>query len=509
MDRDTTEYDKRLSEYKERMLKRNMELTADDEDDDEPDQMIDNPLKRQPNRKSSQEKYRSRQEQLSTRREVYNDEEEYDGYDEYDEYDENEDETVATRFTSMMTDLKEGIGGFVDRNRPRGPLSQMAKWTIAFVVVLIIFFCVTVAYLKQNVKYKYNQMDIHEIAEEDILINDGVKAETKGYRTIALYGVDSRESNLNQGTNSDCIIIVSINNDTKEVKIVSIYRDTLFKIQNDSKMTHKVNYAYQSGGALTSINTLNANLDLQITDYIAVDFNAMADIIDALGGVEVSIEEDEINNLNRNLAEQISLSGKYSDGIYETGVQTLKGQQAVAYSRIRSTGLGDITRTERQREVLLSIVDKLFEADVVTMDHLLDVSFSCISTSFTRKTVEELLGDVGDYKITGTSGFPFTYTALTLDEKGNVLVAADMSSNVVALHEYLYGNTSYVPSETVAAISDEIKTETGVQVQDVDHVNNVDGGTNEPSDHNNNSSPQTQDGAHTLTEPPEGMIVDE
>lgn len=107
-----------------------------------------------------------------------------------------------------------------------------------------------------------------------------------------------------------------------------------------------------------SINTLNANLDLAISDYITVDFNAMADIINTLGGVEVTVTEDEVNNLNKNLAEQIGISGKYSEGVHEAGTKVLNGQQAVAYSRIRSTGKGDITRTMRQRTVLLGLVNK-------------------------------------------------------------------------------------------------------------------------------------------------------
>lgn len=538
MDKSTTEYDKRLSEYKERMMKRNIELTSDD--DDELDRLldraepssagrqntsghdfvrrpaptpsvrreqtdgetsarkqagIDNPLKNQPVRNVRQEEYGKRKTVQPVKKR-------YEEYEEYEEY-EDEDETVATRFTSLLQDIREGAGNLIRKIRSGriGPLSSTGKWFVALCIVLVIFVCVTIAYLVQNAKYKYNQMDIHEISKEDLVINEGVSEATKGYRTMVLYGVDSRESNLAQGTNSDCIIIVSINNSTKDVRLVSVYRDTLFKIQNDSKIMHKVNYAYQSGGPLVSINTLNANLDLEITDYIAVDFNAMADIIDALGGVEVSIEEDEINNLNQNLAEQIGISGKYSDGIYEAGVQTLMGQQAVAYSRIRSTALGDITRTERQREVLLGLVDKLLDADTKTVSHLLDISFESVSTSFTRQSVENLLKDAGDYQITESTGFPFAYDPLTMDEQGSVLVAADMSTNVAALHAYLYGDTAYSPSEAVVAISDEIKTETGVQAKNIENANH-DGP-------NGNTSGQMQEGVTTLTEPPAGMIVDE
>ncbi len=173
---------------------------------------------------------------------------------------------------------------------------------------MIAFIIVTACYISANKAYKYNQMDIRPIDEKDVVINDGVEAATKGYTTIALLRCGLRETNLNEGTNGDTIILVNINDETKEVKLVSVYRDTLVKIQHSSEVTQKVNYAYQLGGALMSINTLNANLDLGITDYITVDFNAMAEIINALGGVEVTIEEDEINSLNKNLAEQIGIS---------------------------------------------------------------------------------------------------------------------------------------------------------------------------------------------------------
>lgn len=552
MDRNTTEYDRRLLEYQERMLKRNIEMTSDDDDeldrllerensvfadsdaDDEktpslgqraseyqgyadkvdsvlkeveanlsakkqPERealggQLDNPLKNRKRTDALHPAYARLQQDKAD--ETYPEE-----YDDYEEYEDAEDIQPSIfdslgKIREKMADRKSG---------EKRPLTKTQKWILAFIIVLLLFICVTIAYLVQNAKYKMSQMDIHEIAEKDLVINEGVEKETKDYRTIVLYGVDSKESNLNQGTNSDAILIVSINTVTNEVKLVSVYRDTLVKIQSDSKPTHKINYAYQIGGALTGINTLNANLDLRITDYIAVDFNGMADIIDAMGGIEVSIEEDEINSLNRNLAEQIRLSGKYSDGIHEVGTQTLNGQQAVAYSRIRSTDMGDITRTERQREVLLSLVSKMLAADKTAIQKLIDVSFNCISTSITKDDAEELLKDIGDYQIVSTVGFPFAYGTVTIDGKGNVIAAADLSSNVTALHEYLYGNASYTPSETVAAISDEIKTETGVQAQSIAQVqtNTIDNSDNQ------NGTTQGDDTVQTLTEPPEGMLVNE
>lgn len=472
-------------------------------------------------------KYSKRQkvsEELDDALDDYND----DADDTPNEYieDEEEDESAASEmFRNLKDSLKHTVssaGDAIKNRKPQGRgskkpfrLNSLGKWSLAGIILLIAFIIVTACYISANKAYKYNQMDIRPIDEKDVVINDGVEAATKGYTTIALYGVDSRETNLNEGTNSDTIILVNINDETKEVKLVSVYRDTLVKIQHSSEVTQKVNYAYQLGGALMSINTLNANLDLGITDYITVDFNAMAEIINALGGVEVTIEEDEINSLNKNLAEQIGISGKYSDGVHETGAQVLNGQQAVAYTRIRSNAKGDITRTERQRTVLLALIDKMISADSTTIANLIDVSFDCISTSFSKDEIEKLAKDIADYKVTGNTGFPFAYDFATLAEKGNVIAAADMNANITALHEYLYGNTAYTPSDNAASISAELSSETGVaSAGDID-VSAVTA-ENGPDDGNQNNDGDDAAGTgdassdvNTLTSPPEGMIENE
>lgn len=402
-----------------------------------------------------------------------------------------------------------------DRERKQsGTVSVVNRWLIVGVVLLIVFIVLTISYIGANKSYKYNQMDIRPIAESDLTVNDGVEDATKGYTTIALYGVDSRDANLNTGTNSDTILLVSINNDTKEVKLVSVYRDTLFELQGETPVTQKVNYAYQLGGALMSINTLNTNLDLKITDYITVDFNAMSSIINALGGVEITIEEEEVNSLNKNLAEQIAISGEYSNGVHSAGKQLLNGQQAVAYTRIRSNAKGDITRTERQRIVLLELISKLGNAGSDTIRNLLDVSFSCISTSLTKTEAEELAKNVASYKITGNTGFPFAYGFASLEDKGSVIVPADMAANVTALHAWLYGDNGYSVSTTAAAISKTIADETGVASagsidieQAVSEVTTE--STESASEAGNGTEEDDSSDVKTITTPPEGMIENE
>lgn len=428
------------------------------------------------------------------------------GFDEVeledDEEEPEEDEESDSEKFFRANLLDEADPKVVNPERKKLNISTRV-WAIAFFVLLALFILICIIYVKNYARMKYNEMDINEISADQILVNDGVKDATKGYRAIALYGVDSRDSNMNSGTNSDSIMIVSINESTKEIKLVSVYRDTLMEIASGSMdTTQKVNYAYQLGGAVTAINTLNTNLDLNITDYVAVDFSAMASIIDAVGGVDVKVIDEEVNNFNKNLAEQISLSGKYSSGITEAGEYTLDGQQAVAYSRIRSTGQGDITRTERQRIVLMKVIDKLLSADTGSLDSFVDVSFKCISTSLNKDDIHALVKNVAGYKVVDTAGFPFAYEAKELSDKGNCLVAADMASNVEALHEYLYGADKYVISGTVKQISSNIESISGVRSQKVKVT------TEAPGDGISDGSDEDGD-LRTITTPPKGMIVEE
>lgn len=593
MDNKTTQYDKRLSEYRDRLLQRNKEMTTDDDElidsiinQNEPENSkadgkadgtseekmadsvsdassaketpvsesykeyadkLESVLKevgvataeksesKQPTERIKEDRVAEERKRFAYKKLGYEEQTQDDTMKSEADMDESEEDghTVADVFANLRESVRDAVGEAEKKVRSRKPvisevgndgqkrsfrLNTLGKWAVTGIVLFVVFLILTIGYVSANKSYKYNQMDIRPIKNSDLVVNEGVKEQTKGYTTIALYGVDSRDSNLNTGTNSDAIILLSINKDTKEVKMVSVYRDTLLQIQSDSQTTHKVNYAYQLGGALMSINTLNANLDLAISDYITVDFNAMADIINTLGGVEVTVTEDEVNNLNKNLAEQIGISGKYSEGVHEAGTKVLNGQQAVAYSRIRSTGKGDITRTMRQRTVLLGLVNKMINADSKMISNLIDVSFSCISTSLTKDEVTSLAKDIADYKITGNIGFPFSYTPMSLDGKGSVIVAADLNANVTALHEYLYGTSGYTPSTTASSISTEVSSETGVAATEAIDIDKVSGETAVTTQESSEASSESATNGsetgsttevQTITTPPAGMIENE
>lgn len=322
-----------------------------------------------------------------------------------------------------------------------------------------------------------------ELPEEDIIINEEVKAKLQqkassggsseasmtGYRNIALFGVDSREGALTKNTRSDTIMVASINLETGDCKLVSVYRDTYLNLSNDSY--NKCNAAYAKGGPMQAINMLNMNLDLDITDFVTIGFEGLIDVIDAVGGVEVNVTDAEIKHLNNY---QISMVGKSSDGINFTanegtdyipvksaGMQTLNGLQATAYCRIRYVG-DDFQRAERQRTVIKAIMDKA-KANPTKLAGIAESVFSEVYTSLDLSEILDILSNITKYQIVDEGGFPDADMrgGGTIGNKGSCVVPLTLENNVVWLHEFLFGEKNYEPSSTVKTCSQQIINETG------------------------------------------------
>lgn len=350
---------------------------------------------------------------------------------------------------------------YESRNKNKSKISPNAKWGIALVCEIIIIVIMGVFYGKGYIDKKYEMIDVNDLNPEELDINEGANEDMKGYTTIALFGIDARDSSLGAGSRSDSIMVVSINNDTKEVKIVSVYRDTILEVQKKDPMTTKVNAAYAYGGPELAIKTLNANLDLNITEYVTINWEGLTRAIDALGGVDVHVEENELGTLNQALAEQIATNGIYSEGVFETGDLTLNGAQATAYARIRSTGQGDITRTERQREVLASMIARAKSSDLATINNVIDEIFPYVSTSITKDEMIGLAKNLMSYELGETMGFPVRYQFYDTKAKGSCIAPQDLTENVQALHRFLFETEDYTPTQNVQRINTELTNETG------------------------------------------------
>ncbi len=278
-----------------------------------------------------------------------------------------------------------------------------------------------------------------------------------GYKNIALFGVDSRDGNLDKGARTDTIIVASLDNETGDIKLCSVFRDTYLNIGND--IYNKANSAYHQGGPEQAIQMLNSNLDMDITDYITVDFRALVDTIDDLGGVEIDIMQEEIHFLNDyqiGTAEAIGIPESQIVNVTSPGLQTLNGLQATSYCRIRYTKGDDFKRAERQRTVLTQIADKAKASDVSTLNDIIDDILPKVKTSFTKSELVEYAARAAGMRIAEQSGFPFERVTGNMGKAGSSVVADDFANNVVEFHAFLFGDSEYSPSQTVLDISSKV-----------------------------------------------------
>lgn len=307
-----------------------------------------------------------------------------------------------------------------------------------------------------------------ELNEDKIIVNEVVKEQEettmKGYRNIALFGVDSTTGSLSKGTRSDTIMIASINQDTGECKLVSVYRDTYLNLSNDTY--NKCNSAYAKGGPEMAISMLNLNLDLNITDFVTVGFAGLTDTIDALGGVYIDVKDNEISHLNNyQLCIADDLKRSYTP-VTSSGRQLLDGLQATGYCRVRYIAGGDFTRAEHQRNVLSAVADQAKQASPAALAEVANNVFSEVYTSLDLAEIVELLADVGNYTITETAGFPREENRTTgkLGTKGDCVIPVNLEENVKWLHQFLFNDYEYTPSDMVQECSRQIEADTGKTV---------------------------------------------
>jgi len=298
-----------------------------------------------------------------------------------------------------------------------------------------------------------------QIDKSSVGINDQVHENTtlQGYWNIALFGLDAEtDSQLIKSSHSDSIMIASINLDTGDIKLVSIYRDTIMNIGTGDYT--KCNQAYFNGGAEQAIKMMNMNMDLDITDFVAIGYKGLSALIDGLGGVYIDIDAEElkhINNYQISIAEVLKTD--YT-AVTKTGYQLLNGMQATAYSRIRYTAGNDYRRTARQREVIMAIEEQAKNASLSTLTKVFEKAAGDIYTSISNEDIISALGYVGNYRIVDEGGFPeeTMRTDGSFGSRGSCVVALDLESNVVWLHQFLFDEEEYTVSNNVKDYSKEI-----------------------------------------------------
>lgn len=341
---------------------------------------------------------------------------------------------------------------------------------ILFIVEIIILIIVAGALYVYS---KLNLINRKELDQSKVGKNE-VSKETQqtfnGNTTIALFGLDNRDQGVYDTGNSDVIMVMNINNDTREVSLVSVYRDTYLNIagEGEEEKFRKANAAYSAGGAEQTVTMLNRNLDLDIDNYVAFDFKSVAEAIDILGGVEIDIESQaEMDYLNDYISYTSEYVGGSDEMIDHLGKQTLNGVQAVSYARIRYTAGGDFKRAERQRRVLNELIKKAKDASLTELNELVNTIFPEVSTDLTQKDIISMMPVMLKYDMANSGGFPYDKTTDTPSKKiGSIVIPCDLESNVIQLHKQLFGTEDYQPSETVQSYNDTIIDLTGKTTKD-------------------------------------------
>lgn len=352
----------------------------------------------------------------------------------------------------------------------------MKKKKVLKIILIILLIIVLLALLIAGsfymfLKKKLNKINYVSINEENLEILPEVKDSLSKYRNILLFGIDYWNQDpeiideAGQGR-SDCIMIASVNQETGDVKLTSLYRDELvdlntYEYQKDGFGTlGNLNWAYQTGGAENAIAVINRNYDLNVKEFVSVNFQSVATLVDSLGGIEIDITQGDLKYINGYI-KHLNTLGMKGDNITNLGKQKLNGTQAVAYSRIRYDG-AEKKRTLRMRTVLTKCFEKMKSMNVTDLNKIADTMLPLIYTNISSDEIFGMIPDITKYNVTQTETYP---TKVITSNKNATGVYHDipcsLETNVTNLHKELFPDVEYVASDTVKEISDRIKEATG------------------------------------------------
>lgn len=335
-------------------------------------------------------------------------------------------------------------------------LKIIGRIFLVILILLVILAGIAVGFVYS----KLGKMTVEEIDETAIGITEETQERLSEYRNIALLGIDSRADDYGLGNRSDCIMIASLNQKTKDIKLISVYRDTYMQVEEKGKQVlDKVTHAYSYGGAQNALKALNTNLDLNITEYVTVNFDAVIAAVDAMGGVTIDIDSSELKYINDYIDATSQSSGVKSSHVTKTGKRTLDGVQAVAYSRIRYTAGGDYKRTERMRTVVEAMIAKAKTLGLSQLNSFADTILPRIRTNISTNEIWGLVPSLASIKVTESLGWPYETEGITLDRWYGVPVT--LQSNVERLHKEAFGQDDYEASDAVKEMNAAIIKKTG------------------------------------------------
>ncbi|MCO7123787.1 LCP family protein [Ihubacter massiliensis] len=301
-----------------------------------------------------------------------------------------------------------------------------------------------------------------EIDQANLGINPQVEHDLKNYQNIALLGVDARDMEDYKTCRTDAIIMLSIDKQNKAIRQISVYRDTYLHA-NKKYGYDKITNVHAYAGTTGTLHSLNENMDLNIREAVIVNWKAVADAIDGLGGIDVEIKKSEIKEMNKYIKDTQKNIGGSKEKIKKAGMQTLNGNQAVTYARIRKdSSEGDYRRNERMKIVVSAAVDKAKKTNPFKLKQIADQVMPQIRTNMDTNSLLKVMFAFLRYDMTDSAGWPFETGSWTSYNGAWVGPPVTLKRNVTELHEKYFGQPGYEPTQTVQDISKEISRRTGL-----------------------------------------------
>lgn len=344
----------------------------------------------------------------------------------------------------------------MEERKEESKVKSKKKLIIIVAVVLILALIVVVGIYAAN---KWGKIKKTDLKKENLEVSKEVEQELDGgYLNVALFGVNMKAEN-DTTVDSDAIYIASINLDTKKIHLVSVYGNTIL---GTGEKRIRMKDAYAEGGPEKAIAVLNESLDLDIQKYVSVNFKAMADVIDLLGGVEIEVSEEEVPHVDGYVRDMAALLEEKETNLEGPGKQTLNGLQAVGYCRIRITEGGDVKRGSRQQTVIQQMLRKLEDAKFAQIDKIMDKVFPEVETNFKFEEAAGYGKDIADYKLESIQTFPVEIKPQTREggkegDYAETVECADYENDVIKLHESLFEGVSYESSKRVKELAELLK----------------------------------------------------
>lgn len=361
----------------------------------------------------------------------------------------NKNEEIKNTTIKPNNEVKDLIAIEKKKKRRKSILKILLIIFVVFIIIDLILAASGYFYLKS----KLSKIQYVPIDKSQIYIDEAVKSNLATYRNIALFGIDARKDTFSKGYRSDCIMILSLNEQTKEAKIMSLYRDSYLDI--DEYGLDKVTHAYSYGGPKLALSTLNKNLDLNITEFVAVNFDTVRTVVDKVGGIDMHITKEETKYINGYIDELNRIYKTNTKHITKEGDYKLNGIQALSYARIRYTEGGDYKRTERMRDVLNLVFEKVKHLSIPELNDLADEILPHVSTNITENEIMAMIPQVASINITDNFGFPYHKKGQMID-KVYYSVPTNLEDDVKKLHKQLFNEDDYTPSKTVKSIDKKI-----------------------------------------------------